>query len=231
MFSHGILTLVWQSDAATKLVLLILTILSVACWTTAIFKFLTLRVIRAQLRRAQGEIVKASDMPGLLGLGSVLARTAGGFVLGRHLAVLKKQLELTGTQHLSEQQWGLVSYQFDGIVEDEYQRYMYYLPILSVGAAAAPLLGLLGTVWGLIHAFINISQHQSADIATVAPGIAEALITTLFGLIVAIPALALYHYLVGQVQSVVARAQGFSDDIMLVAHKLFVQDGKSNDAS
>jgi len=90
-------------------------------------------------------------------------------------------------------------------------------------------LGLLGTVWGLIHAFMNISQQQSADIATVAPGIAEALITTLVGLIVAIPALALYHYLLGQVQVVQMRVQSLSDDIAMVAHKVFVQNGVNND--
>ena len=229
MFSNGMWTLIWQSDGTTKLILLTLLLLSVICWTTALFKFFVLKVIRKQLRRAQSEVVKASDMSGLLGLGAVLARTAGGYVLCRHLAVLKKQLETANKQHLTDQQWQLAQYQFEGVVDDEYQRYMHYLPVLSVGAAAAPLLGLLGTVWGLIHAFMNISQQQSADIATVAPGIAEALITTLVGLIVAIPALALYHYLLGQVQVVQMRVQSLSDDIAMVAHKVFVQNGVNND--
>ena len=71
-----------------------------------------------------------------------------------------------------------------------------YVPILSSCAAVAPLLGLFGTVWGLIHAFLQISQTQVADLATVAPGISEALITTLAGLMVAIPALIMYNYLI-----------------------------------
>ena len=69
-----------------------------------------------------------------------------------------------------------------------------YLPILGTSAAASPLVGLFGTVWGLIHAFVNISQEKSADIAVVAPGIAEALTTTLAGLIVAIPAMIAFNY-------------------------------------
>ena len=70
-----------------------------------------------------------------------------------------------------------------------------YIAILSSSAAVAPLLGLFGTVWGLVHSFMRISETQVADIATIAPGIAEALITTLAGLIVAIPALIMFNYL------------------------------------
>ena len=69
-----------------------------------------------------------------------------------------------------------------------------FLPVLSTSAVVSPLLGLFGTVWGLVHAFMGIAQQRSADIAAVAPGIAEALITTLGGLIVAIPALIMFNY-------------------------------------
>ncbi|NDD54489.1 hypothetical protein EBZ39_11550, partial [bacterium] len=55
-------------------------------------------------------------------------------------------------------------------------------------------------IWGLIHAFIDISQEKSADIATVAPGMAEALIVTLAGLIVAIPAMLAYYYFANQLK-------------------------------
>ena len=77
-----------------------------------------------------------------------------------------------------------------------------YLTVLSTAASVSPLLGLFGTVWGLVQAFIKIGEQQSADIAAVAPGIAEALITTIAGLLVAIPALILYSYLTSQVRSV-----------------------------
>ena len=68
-----------------------------------------------------------------------------------------------------------------------------YVSLLATSAAIAPLLGLFGTVWGLVHAFMSIHELQSADIATVAPGIAEALITTLVGLMLAIPALVMFN--------------------------------------
>ena len=67
--------------------------------------------------------------------------------------------------------------------------------ILLTSANISPLIGLLGTVWGIMSSFINIHKMGSASIATVAPGIAEALITTIAGLCVAIPAMIGHNFL------------------------------------
>jgi biopolymer transport protein ExbB/TolQ len=81
------------------------------------------------------------------------------------------------------------------------------------------LLGLFGTVWGLIHAFIRISEKQAADITVVAPGIAEALITTLAGLIVAIPALIMYNYLIVRVRHIETQMVQLADRIAFIAQQ------------
>lgn len=67
------------------------------------------------------------------------------------------------------------------------------LPILSTIVSASPFLGLLGTVWGVMVAFLDIRTRGSAHITIVAPGISDALITTVYGLIVAIPALIFFN--------------------------------------
>ena len=67
--------------------------------------------------------------------------------------------------------------------------------VLATAANISPLIGLLGTVWGIMYSFINISRMGSASIGTVAPGIAEALITTIIGLLVAIPAMVGHKFL------------------------------------
>lgn len=97
---------------------------------------------------------------------------------------LYEQLEISANQSI------------DNLVLREEQ----YLSFLGTSAAVSPLLGLFGTIWGLIHSFINISQARTADIAIVAPGIAEALITTLAGLIVAIPALIAFNYFSNEIR-------------------------------
>jgi biopolymer transport protein TolQ len=99
------------------------------------------------------------------------------------------------------------------------------LPLLSTAAAASPLLGLFGTVWGLIHAFMAIAEHHSADIAAVAPGIAEALIATLGGLVVAIPALAMYVYLHGRVKLLEQEVVELSDTCLWVMRGVLASDG------
>lgn len=67
------------------------------------------------------------------------------------------------------------------------------LPVLSTFVSVSPFLGLLGTVWGIMEAFLDIRARGSAHITIVAPGISDALITTVYGLLVAIPALIFYN--------------------------------------
>jgi biopolymer transport protein TolQ len=74
--------------------------------------------------------------------------------------------------------------------------------ILAIAASACPFIGLFGTVWGIMNAFRGISAEGSAGIAAVAPGVAEALVTTVAGLAVAIPAVISYNLLSGRVRRI-----------------------------
>jgi biopolymer transport protein ExbB len=73
--------------------------------------------------------------------------------------------------------------------------------ILATIGATAPFVGLFGTVWGIMNAFIGISQSQTTNLAVVAPGIAEALLATAMGLVAAIPAVVIYNHIVRRIQS------------------------------
>ncbi len=85
--------------------------------------------------------------------------------------------------------------------EEEYIRLEARLPWLVVAAGTGPFLGLLGTVWGIMDAFFAIGKLGSASLSVVAPGIAEALVTTLFGILVAIPAAAGHQLLAARIRS------------------------------
>jgi len=84
--------------------------------------------------------------------------------------------------------------------EEEYIRLEARLPWLVVAAGSGPFLGLLGTVWGIMDAFFRIGKEASAGLNVVAPGIAEALLTTLAGLLVAIPAAGAHQLLSGRMR-------------------------------
>ena len=89
---------------------------------------------------------------------------------------------------------------------------------LAIAASACPFIGLFGTVWGIMNAFRGMSLEGSAGIAAVAPGVAEALITTVAGLAVAIPAVIAYNALNRRVQLITAMIDRFSIEFLRAAH-------------
>ncbi len=102
-----------------------------------------------------------------------------------------------------------------------------YTPVLTISASVATLLGLFGTVWGLIHAFVRISEKQSADIVAVAPGISEALITTIAGLFVAIPALVFSQYIMLRMKNMEYSLMTLTDKVTMLVRLSMVRGVKS----
>jgi biopolymer transport protein TolQ len=89
-----------------------------------------------------------------------------------------------------------------------------YLSYFAIIGNVSPFIGLFGTVLGIIDAFQNISQIGSANIAAVAPGVAEALIATAAGLITAIPAVIAYNYFLNFLRKINSRTEGFSQELI-----------------
>ncbi|MEW5802454.1 MAG: DUF2341 domain-containing protein [bacterium] len=96
----------------------------------------------------------------------------------------------------------------------EEQRLNKWLLILTLAISGGPFLGLLGTVWGIMNTFAGMAMAGEADIVVIAPGIASALSTTVIGLIVAIPALFGYNYLVGKIRNLTADMYLFVDEFI-----------------
>ena len=89
-----------------------------------------------------------------------------------------------------------------------------YLTFLGTTGSTAPFIGLLGTVWGIMNAFRGIGSSGSASLAVVAPGIAEALITTAAGLAAAIPAVMAYNYFLSRARRLTIETEDFSEELM-----------------
>ncbi|GAA6208145.1 protein TolQ [Cognatishimia sp. WU-CL00825] len=86
------------------------------------------------------------------------------------------------------------------------------LPVLATIGSTAPFVGLFGTVWGIMNAFIEIAEQQNTNLAVVAPGIAEALLATGLGLLAAIPAVIFYNKLSADSDRIVAGYEAFADE-------------------
>lgn len=90
------------------------------------------------------------------------------------------------------------------------------LPFLATTGSVAPFFGLFGTVWGIMDAFLSIGLRGSGNINVVAPGVAEALITTLAGLAVAIPAVIAYNAFVSRIKEIGDELRHFSSELINV---------------
>ncbi|EEY44335.1 tolQ protein [Vibrio mimicus SX-4] len=93
------------------------------------------------------------------------------------------------------------------------------LPFLATVGSISPYIGLFGTVWGIMHAFIALGEVKQATLAMVAPGIAEALIATAIGLFAAIPAVMAYNRLSNKVSKLEHNYATFSEEFHTILHR------------
>lgn len=93
------------------------------------------------------------------------------------------------------------------------------LPFLATVGSTSPYVGLFGTVWGIMNSFRGLAEVQQATLATVAPGIAEALIATAIGLFAAIPAVVAYNRFAARSEVLIARYYTFADELHAILHR------------
>lgn len=104
-------------------------------------------------------------------------------------------------------------------VAREQERLEKHLPLLATIGSISPYIGLFGTVWGIMNSFRGLANAQQATLATVAPGISEALIATAIGLFAAIPAVVAYNRYAAQADSILAGHETFADEFSSILHR------------
>ena len=104
-------------------------------------------------------------------------------------------------------------------ISREEERLDRHLPFLATVGSVSPYIGLFGTVWGIMNSFIGLSQVQQATLATVAPGIAEALIATAIGLFAAIPAVIAYNRFSTRSENLLGHYYNFADEFSAILHR------------
>lgn len=220
--------LIMQSDWVCRFILLGLFALSVFCVAIIIYKIIIFRLHMQQLNALLNRIKRTSKFQDVVAASKDYQEGIGGEFLQVILAELKVILEKHAKNNLVNPSKSITAEEIDllessiqqeisNILEEEES----YFTVLFTSASASPLIGLFGTIWGLIHSFIDIAQEKSADITTVAPGLAEALITTLAGLVVAIPALMAYHYLTRQTHKIEFSLYELGDRFVRVLRQTF----------
>jgi biopolymer transport protein ExbB/TolQ len=218
--------LILQSDAVSWAVLIFLLLLSVVCWTLFFYKVILLRIKKRQLHKAFERMETVDNLQEFITVASGYMGTLPGYFLSKNLSFIKMPLETNkeqGLQTMSVAQWEIVQHHMYQLIDEMMFKEEGYLPLFSTTAAISTLLGLFGTIWGLVNAFVGISEKQAADITAVAPGIAQALTTTLAGLMVAIPAIILLNYLQSQARTMEHQLTTFADRVGFVIQRFLVR--------
>jgi biopolymer transport protein TolQ len=162
-------------------IFLVLNVMMMLGFLISIIKFIQIWVMRSELHRFERESFNAVESGDLFEIARKNSGSPGGRVV---LAVAKRG----GSK-------GVLEAVAKRAIVAEQQRASSLMPFLGSIAAAAPFVGLTGTVYGIMEAFMKIGVEKSASLPVVAPAIGEALITTLIGLFAAIPALVAYNLL------------------------------------
>jgi biopolymer transport protein ExbB len=177
-----------SADIIVKAVMVGLIFASVLTWTIWLAKSLELWAVRRRLRRAQRALSSAQSFSE----GAWAAMAASPHVARLIEAVeteLHRSPDMRDIDGIKER----VAARFERIEAGIGRRMMRATGVLATIGATAPFVGLFGTVWGIMNSFIGISKLHTTNLAVVAPGIAEALLATAFGLAAAIPAVVIYN--------------------------------------
>jgi biopolymer transport protein ExbB len=178
-----------SADVLVKAVMIGLAFASLVTWTIFIAKMIELSLARRRLRAALAKIGDARSLAE-----AQFALGAKGSVLSSLLAAAMREARLSAGISSDAGIKERAASSFAEIVRAEARRIRLGMGLLATIGATSPFVGLFGTVWGIMNSFIGISKSQTTNLAVVAPGIAEALLATAFGLAAAIPAVIIYNH-------------------------------------
>jgi biopolymer transport protein ExbB len=177
-----------SADIIVKLVMLGLVFASVLTWTIWLAKTIELVAARRSLARAQRSLGAARSLAEAA-RAATAASSHVALLIQAAEAELRRSPDLRDIDGIKER----ITARFERIEAGVGRAMMRATGILATIGATAPFVGLFGTVWGIMNSFIGISKLHTTNLAVVAPGIAEALLATAFGLAAAIPAVVIYN--------------------------------------
>jgi biopolymer transport protein ExbB len=176
-----------SADIVVKAVIVGLALASIVTWTVWLAKTIEIFLARRRVSIALRSLAPAASLSDVRS--SDLAYPAAEF---RDAAIAEFRLSADALAHIDGIKERIAS-RFERIEAACSRRISRGTGVLATIGATAPFVGLFGTVWGIMNSFIGISKSHTTNLAIVAPGIAEALLATAFGLAAAIPAVVIYN--------------------------------------
>jgi len=211
-----------------KVIIAVLVVFSMFAWSVMISKFLSMR--RAK-RLNEFFTAEFRSQPTVLGVYERRVQVDGCPLFGVYqegcvdLAARLKLASIEGTRKfISLKAMEHVKRTLERAVAQESLKLESGLILLAIAVSGAPFLGLLGTVWGVMSAFGYVAQQNQATLAAMAPGVAGALITTVAGLLVAIPSMFGYNWLVHNLRVLTVELDNFAQELASKMETEFLKD-------
>ena len=212
------LDLVLSASTETKFVLVVLVVLSLVSWAVMLAKWRAFRRAESEGRAFMREFHKATRLEEVAALAKRSRPSAHTRVMQRAIDFLNETQMVRAASGapatLSASQVQALRLVLDAESNTEREALGSYIPTLAMIGSVSPLLGLLGTVLGIIAAFLGVARGGSGNLAAIAPGVAEALIATATALAVAIPAYFGYNIFAARLNRFDGELDGFGSEVI-----------------
>jgi biopolymer transport protein TolQ len=204
-----------------KLVLILLVVFSVVSWAIIIYKIVLLRKVERETREFYDLFWEKRRFPEIYAAAGGYANTPlSALFLAVYDEISSARKSGEGEARVMD---GAEMERIERILRktraNETSKLEYTVTFLATTGNTAPFIGLFGTVWGIMNSFRSIGAKGAANLAVVAPGIAEALIATAMGLVAAIPAVVGYNHLLTRIGRVTSEMENFSSDLVNIIEK------------
>jgi biopolymer transport protein TolQ len=223
----GVIGLFSETGLVGKGIVIILMGFSVVSWAMILLKYQFLRKAEKESHTFLREFRRTKNIDALFKQAETrkFSPLATLFIEGYREAesILKTLPEGRAT----EEERPLISQEIERLLkittQDEIVYMERYLAFLGTTGTVGPLLGLFGTVWGIMDAFYGIGLKGAGDIGSLAPGLAAALINTISGLFVAIPAVIAYNYFADKIRDLAIRCDSFSMEFLSYLERIMLR--------
>lgn len=215
----GVLDLIAQAGLVAKMVLILLFGASIICWAIIVVKWKSLRLAHQQNEKFMNLFWNGKNIDEIVVKSEKFQNSPVAAVFKYGVKELRKLSTTDSNITTSNEKVDNIYRALIRASTTEVSTLEKHVGWLATTASAAPFVGLFGTVWGIMNSFQNIGATGAANLAVVAPGISEALITTATGIGAAIPAVIAYNYFTNQIKKVAIDMECFSQDFINIIQR------------
>lgn len=224
--SHSFFQLFIGAEWVVQLIMLGLLLTSIVTWALIVSKTRALTKLKKSIKNFEFYFWQNQEKKSVDQL-SLPSETP--FIYKKFLNILRQETKLIDEVHKKENSRMVSLFQnrleraYGVDIRQEVEKLSTGLTFLATVGSSALFVGLFGTVWGIIHSFQSIAASKNTSLAVVAPGIAEALLATALGLIVAIPAVIAFNKFSAMIDRIAGIYENFADQLIVVSGQEILQ--------